>query len=318
MRKVIHLLTAALCVSSYTMAATPSIGTVTAHGELTIDSYSVKGSGTIFDGSVVETGQSAQSMADVRLGNDSVITLYVDSRGTVYRDHFVLQQGKIELGSSSTFRVEANGLEVTSSAHASGFVSIESGNTVEVIAQNGDLEVRGASGTLVAQVHPGEPLAFSPVAGKPSSAFSATGLVSADKGHYYLKASGIDVTYELRGDNVQNHVGQQVSTSGEVDSSTEKADGAAATMVANSIVNLALVPRQSPEIKAFISGLSVSAAADAATSTTTVCYSAAFGGICCPRTTSAAVPLRCCPGVTNSPWCCPGVTYPSSECHHSW
>ena len=70
-----YLLAGALCVSSYALAVTPSIGSVTARGETKIDNQQVAGSGTVFDGSVVETGQSIASAADLRLANNVEITL---------------------------------------------------------------------------------------------------------------------------------------------------------------------------------------------------------------------------------------------------
>jgi hypothetical protein len=170
----VHVLAAAaLCISSYALGATPSIGSVTGHidGEFKIDNYSVRGNGTVFDGSTIETSQSINSIADVRLGNHSVITLEADSRGTVYRDRFVLQRGRIKVSASNFFRVEVNGLVVTpSEPPSSELVSIEPNKTVDVEANTGNLEVLGPSGRIVAQVHPGNPLAFSPESGEPSSA----------------------------------------------------------------------------------------------------------------------------------------------------
>src|SRR5579863_5215792 len=104
MLRQLSVLAAALCVGSYAMAASPSIGSVTSRGELKIDNYAVNGSGTVFDGSVIETGQSAMSIADLRLGNDAVVSLSVDSRGTLHRNSFELQRGMVELSSTSSFR----------------------------------------------------------------------------------------------------------------------------------------------------------------------------------------------------------------------
>ena len=327
MLRTFQVFIAAWCVGSYAIAATPSIGTVTARGETQIDNYEVRGSGTVFDGSLVETGQSAQSIADVRLGSGPVITLYIGSKGTVYHDRFVLQQGKVEVASSSSYRVEVNGLVVTpAGSNGSGIVSLESGNTVNVVAQMETLKVTEATGAPIAQVRPGAPLAFSPVIGQPDSDFLAMGLVSAVNGHYYLKASGVDVTYELKGDNVQNYVGDQISASGKVDPSAVHDSGASAMVDADRIVNLALVGRQSVQSIAIISGLSIKQAdcqppdghGNPGRPDRPICYGKPFGGLCCPKTkeTKAEPPL-CCPGDRSFGYCCPDQLYPRNRCHHS-
>ena len=50
----------------------------------------MKGNATLFDGSVVETSQAS---ADLRLNKGVEITMSPASRGTLYSDHLVLQQG---------------------------------------------------------------------------------------------------------------------------------------------------------------------------------------------------------------------------------
>jgi len=229
-------LAATLCVGSYAMAASPSIGSVTSRGELKIDNYAVIGSGTVFDGSVVETGQSALSIADLRLGNGAVISLSVDSRGTLHRDRFELQRGQAELSSTGSFQVEANGLIVAPhQAHSTGLVSIEPGNSVNIVAKTGDLDVKDAAGRTVATVHPGHPLAFSPLDGRPSNSITATGVVSSENGRFYLTTSETDVKYELKGDNLQSFDGSTVTASGTLDSSAGAAAGTAGLILANSI-----------------------------------------------------------------------------------
>jgi hypothetical protein len=169
MLKGLSFLTA-LCAGACAMAASLSIGSVTSRGELKIDDYLVNGSGTVFDGSVVETGQSALSIADLRLGNDAVVSLSVDSRGTLHRDHFELQRGQAEFSSTSSFHVEAGGISVAPlQAHSSGFISIAPGKTVRIAAATGDLEVKDATGRPIALVHPGHPLEFNPLDGKSPS-----------------------------------------------------------------------------------------------------------------------------------------------------
>jgi hypothetical protein len=180
----IHIFAAAaLCVSSYAMAASPSIGTVTTHGNTRIDNYEVKGSGTLFEGSVIETDGSS---ADLRLANNgAVVTLYGSSRGTLHTDHFLLERGIIKLSSSNSFNVQADNLVVVPAGDSSGLVTVEDNNSVVVEAEKGTFEVRNAAGTRIAQVHPGSPLSFTST-GKSSSGITATSAVPSRKNQHDL------------------------------------------------------------------------------------------------------------------------------------
>lgn len=168
-RRIQLFATAALCIGTYAMAASPPIGTVTAHGETRIDHYAVNSSGTVFDGSVIETELSD---ADLRLAsNGAVVTLFSNSRGILYRDHFVLDRGKIKLSSSKPFSVQAGNLAVVPDGDSSGVVTVEDNNSVVVMTEKGTLDVRNAAGTRIAQVHSG--LSFTST-GKASSAIGET------------------------------------------------------------------------------------------------------------------------------------------------
>ncbi|MGO9336320.1 MAG: hypothetical protein ACLPY1_02315 [Terracidiphilus sp.] len=311
MRKGFVFLVAALCVGSYAMAASPSIGSVTSRGELKIDNYVVAGSGTVFDGSVVETGRTATSIADLRLGNDATISLYVDSRGTLHRNRFELQRGTVEVSSTSSFRVEVNGLSIaTSQAHASGEISIEPGNSVKVVAKTGDLDVKDAAGRTIAFVHPGHSLEFSSLGGKPSTDFMAAGVVSSENGHYYLKTSETDVKYELKGDNLRNFDGSSVVASGTLVLSAEAAPGAAGVIETNKIdlraSSVYTFPGQSAQSQTLIEGLSIAQAKPA--------VSGSGGGNCKQNQMVPCCPVQ--PAVL--PLCCPGFLYPSDKCRHSY
>jgi hypothetical protein len=295
-----YLIAGALCLSSYALAASPSIGSVTARGETTIDTYEVRGSGTVFDGSVVETGQSISSGADLRLANNGEVTLLRDSRGTLYHDHIVLQKGAVQLGLENSLRVQASGVVVVpAEAHTSGIVSIDAANSVTVEAKNGTLEIRDASGATVARVQPGHPLTFAAVAGKASADFSATGTVSSENGRYFLSSADTGTRYEMKGDNLQSYDGASVAVSGVLEA-TASAEGVAGLLMASSIQasNAITLPGQSTPVHSVIRGFSISTAV---TSNTT--------RVCPPD------PLEdCCPGIP-SPQCCNPL--PTSECTHS-
>jgi hypothetical protein len=289
----IFLLAGALCLSSYALAAAPSIGSVTARGETRVDNYDVRGSGTVFDGSVIETGQSISSGADLRLTSKAVVTVLRDSRGTLYRDHFVLQRGEAQLGLTDSFRIQANGVVVVpAEEHSSGTVSIDSANAVTVEAKNGTLEIRNSVGATVARVRPGHPLTFSSLADKSSAEFSALGTVSLENGRYYLNSSETGTKYEVKGDNLQNYDGTSVVASGVLEAAAPAA-GIAGVLLANSIQSSnagALLAGQSAQAPALIRGFSVTKGVTA----NTVC-----------------TPVRCCPNLP-TPVCC--TPLPTNEC----
>src|ERR1035441_4158451 len=123
-----------------------------------VDSYSVKGNATLFDGSVVETGQAT---ANLHLNKGTDITMSTSSRGTLYSNRLVLEQGKSELAASSSFQLEANGLHVTpNEANSRGLVSVKDGNTIEVASLSGSFGVTNGHGVLLANVRPGRVVSF--------------------------------------------------------------------------------------------------------------------------------------------------------------
>jgi hypothetical protein len=305
MLRRIFLFAGALCVSSYALAASPSIiGSVTARGETKIDNHDVQGSGTVFDGSVIETGQSVSSEADLRLTNNAVVTLLRDSRGTLYRDHFVLERGRARLGSTDSFRIQANDvLVVPTEAHSSGIVSIDPANSVTVEAKNGTLEVRNSSGVGVARVQSGNALSFSAASGKSPTEFSATGKVSSENGRYYLDSTETCMKYEVKGDNLKDFDGTSVVASGVLQPAAAS-DGVAGLLVANSIRSADAtasytLPGQSAQSRSLVGGLSILKGRKVVE--TAQCPPDPF--------------VDCCPGIP-FPQCC-DVPLPPSQCSHS-
>jgi len=221
-----------LCVVSYASAGTVSIGTVSARGDLRIDSYLVKGNATLFDGSVLETGQAT---ADLRLEKGTEIRMATSSRGTLYRDHLVLQRGESELASSASFQLEANGFHVTPiEPNSRGVVTLTQSNTVEVAALNGSFGVANAQGILLASVRPGQALSFAMQAGTGSAVFSGVGLVSSENGRFYF-TSDVGVQYEVVGKDLKRYVGQKVVITGTVQTGAAQAGGIAPVITVNSI-----------------------------------------------------------------------------------
>jgi len=198
---------------SYAAAGTVSIGTASARGEMRVDNYPVKGNATLFDGSVVETGQATASL---RLNKGTEITMSTSSRGTLYSDRLVLQRGESELAASSSFQLDANGLRVIpNEANSRGVVSLKDGNTVEVASLAGSFGVSNGHGIMLANVRPGRVVSFAMQAGANPEVFSGVGLVSFENGTYYLTTDE-DVKYVLTCKDSHKFVGDKVAVSGTV------------------------------------------------------------------------------------------------------
>jgi hypothetical protein len=245
-----------LCFLSYAEAGTVSIGTVSARGDMRVDNYSVKGNATLFDGSVVETSQAS---ADLRLNKGVEITMSAASRGTLYSDHIVLQQGQSELMSSGSFQLQANGLHVVpGAAHSRGVVSVKPGNTIEVASLDGNLGVSNDSGVMLANILPGHSFTFAMQAGANATDFSGVGLVSFENGTYYLTTDS-NVKYVITCRDAHSFVGDKVVVTGQL-------QGAAGTSGATLCVKTIDVngpTSGSSKKKWIIAGIAIAAAAGA-------------------------------------------------------
>ena len=161
MRKTLAFLMV-LSAASSLEAKTRPIGSVVAHGELRVDGYAVKGSGTAFDGTAIETGSDARSDADLLLSNGTRITLHSNSRGILFRDHFVLDRGEAEMSAPAPYRVEVDGLMVRSiGPNSSERIVIGSDHAIGIFAKEGRLEVAGSRVSVLAVIEPQNSRSFS-------------------------------------------------------------------------------------------------------------------------------------------------------------
>ncbi len=251
----LQVLVVVLCMVCYAEAGTVSIGTASARGDMRVDSYTVKGGATLFDGSVVETGQAS---ADLHLGEGTEITMASSSRGTLYRDHLVLQQGASELSASSPFKLEAEGLRVIpKEPNSHAVVSLRDGSTVEVAVLSGSFGVTSEHGVALASVRPGRVVSFAMQAAADTTEFSGAGMISYENGHYYLNTAE-HVKYELTCKDFKKFVWtKSIVISGKVQ--TVAAEGSIPVVCVNSIqINGA---GMSTSTKLIIAGVAVGAGA---------------------------------------------------------
>ena len=161
MLKRIPLLVVLLSTACSLQAETGPIGSVFARGELRVDGHTIKGSCTAFDGTVVETGSEPQSDANLRLTNGARITLHGNSRGTIYRDHFVLDRGEADLAAPAQYLLEADELVIrTTKPNSTEQIAIGAEHAIGVFAKEGQVEVTSPKGDVLGVVGPRNSLTF--------------------------------------------------------------------------------------------------------------------------------------------------------------
>jgi hypothetical protein len=216
---------AILLTCSYAMAGSTAIGTASARGDMRIDGDSVKGNATLFDGTAVETGQAT---AALRLDKGIEVKLATGSRGTLYRNRVVLQQGSSEFAPSGPFYLEANGLVVTQDQpNSRAVVSMSGPNTVEVAALAGEFRITNDRGLLLAHLNTGKAMSFALQAGATESGqITVEGQLIKSEGHHFIIRATDNAKYELRGKNFFWSEGQEASVTGTLDPHAIPAGGA--------------------------------------------------------------------------------------------
>jgi hypothetical protein len=138
-------------------AAQPTIGIATAIGTFIVNSNRVDGNANLFDGSDLKTGKASSR---VFLQSGAALTLGIDSAGTIYRDHLVLQQGATKVDNMNGYSVHAADYRIDQGQPASQAVVRLDGNMVEVAALAGSLDVFNKKGALLTHIGSGTASAF--------------------------------------------------------------------------------------------------------------------------------------------------------------
>jgi hypothetical protein len=221
---------------SYASAGTRAIGTASADGDMRVDGYQVKGDATLFDGTVVETGQAS---AVLRMQQGTEVKLATGSKAIVHPDCIILQQGTTEWSGSNSFLLEARGLHVSPSAPDSrGLVSVSGAGAVEVEALGGTFRVTDYVGLFVANVQGGNAMSFAtPEYGAPGAkATTLIGDLSKVEGCYLLKMPSPNASslFEVRGKNLDRLIGKRVSLTGSFDLNLKPMGGASHVFLVSS------------------------------------------------------------------------------------
>ena len=274
LQSAISLFTCGCLVSA---AASPSsIGFVVTNGQAQIDGMAVHGNSTLFQGSVVQTGDVT---TDLMFSGGSNLLLQPGSAVKVYREYAVLQHGMAIQRRAHGYMLVADGLKVSSlSPQGAVVVARKDRSHLEVAAQGGPAEVRTAAGELVARLESGKALSFAiqdpaqnptpapsqqnasptppeqnsspPLTGQsspppppPAVQITLHGILRKDHagryGHYLLTDSATNVVYELQGPDLEDLVGSSVAVTGSTFDTTP-AEGASQVLFVSDIQQVPL------------------------------------------------------------------------------
>jgi hypothetical protein len=202
-------------------ASTAAIGVATANGNFQVNSSQVRGSSSLVDGTVVETGSAS---SQVQMNNGAHVRVAAGSRVKIYEGRVILEKGVGELDSSTAYQVEAHSLRISNAGlNTVARVRIASPNQVMVAALKGPVRVTNASGFLIANIAAGSSLSFDPEAGI-AGPTKVTGCLERRDGQVVLTDQTTNVAMEVRGVGVEKEVGKEVEITGapEAGSSTVK------------------------------------------------------------------------------------------------
>lgn len=222
-----------------TFAAPLSIGTASARGAIQVDGSSVNGNASLFDGSLIETGEVATTL---HIEKGIAVKLGADSRGKVFHDRLVLEKGESEFTNLGAFQLEANTVRVSSvDSSARGVIHMKDSKTVEIAALSGGFDVKSQSGFLLGKVLPGRSLAFTFQEGGAAAPTSVTGMLTKTNGLYFLTVQGTGVIYQITGKDLDHFVGKNVRLTGTLDPSATPARPASAVIVLTSSSKVAAI-----------------------------------------------------------------------------
>jgi hypothetical protein len=212
----------AFSVTSLT-ASTAFIGVATANGNFQVNSSQVRGSSTLMEGTVIETGSAS---SQVQMNNGAHVRVAAGSRVKIYEGRVILEKGVGELDSSTAYQVEAHSLRISNAGPDTvARVRITSPNRVMVSALKGPVRVTNAAGFLIANIAAGGALSFDPEVGA-TGPTKVTGCLSGKDGKFVITDETTNVTMEVHGAGVEKEAGNHVEITGASDAGSPTVKGA--------------------------------------------------------------------------------------------
>jgi hypothetical protein len=209
---------------SYSAASGPAIGMAVADGSFQVDHSRVWGNATLFDGSVVETGQA---LSRLKFASGARMSLASESRATVHQGRLVLESGSGQLESAPGFEVESRTLKISAAEPGTvARIRLDGAPRVVVAALRGSVRVTNSAGLLVASVEAGKSLDFEPQAAGASAPTRAAGCLLSKDGKFVVVEQTANVMLEVEGTGLNAELGNRVEISGIADVAAPSVPGA--------------------------------------------------------------------------------------------
>jgi len=213
LRSAISLFTCS-CLINMACASSTSVGLVMTSGEVQVDGSSVRGNAAIFSGNLVSSGDRSSSL---QFADGTSAMMKPGTKIVVYRERSELKQGIALQRGVDKHPMLADGLKISGATpNAVALVGVKDASHIEVAAQEGEAAVWTASGNLIARVEPGKTLSFEikeAAAGAPENGVKITGIL---RPHYLLTDELTNVTYQLRGPDLEPLIGASIQVTGTV------------------------------------------------------------------------------------------------------
>jgi hypothetical protein len=157
LQKLPKLLVVAAVTIAYVLAASPTIGVASAVGTFMLNSSEVEGNANLFDGSRIRTDRASSK---VYLMSGAALVLGVNSAGTIYRDHFTLNQGATKVDNLTGYSIHADKYDIRQGKPSSQAIVRLNQGTVEIAALSGSLNIFNEKGALLTRIGAGTASAF--------------------------------------------------------------------------------------------------------------------------------------------------------------
>ena len=157
-----RLLAVAAVTLACVLAASPAIGVASAVGTFMVNSSEVEGNANLFDGSRIRTDKASSK---VYLMSGAALVLGVESAGTIYRDHFTLNQGATKVDNLTGYSIHADRYDIRQGTPSSQAIVRLNQGAVEIAALSGALNVFDDHGALLTRIAAGTASAFQSGAG---------------------------------------------------------------------------------------------------------------------------------------------------------
>jgi hypothetical protein len=152
-----RLLAVAAVTLACVLAASPAIGVASAVGTFMVNSSEVEGNANLFDGSRIRTDKASSK---VYLMSGAALVLGVESAGTIYRDHFTLNQGATKVDNLTGYSIHADRYDIRQGKPSSQAIVRLNQGAVEIAALSGSLNVFDNNGALLTRIGAGTASAF--------------------------------------------------------------------------------------------------------------------------------------------------------------